>query len=75
MRADTAIVRQYLLIVLRAEIIQLSNTYNDQNKTNNDLQNITWKPKDRATRTSLKTAGELGCSGRINSLSVRVSYG
>jgi len=32
-------------------------------KTNNDLQNITQKTKDRATRTLLKTGGELGCSG------------
>jgi hypothetical protein len=42
--------------------------YNDQKKkgkrTNNDLQNITEKIKDQATRTPLKTAGELGCSGR-----------
>ena len=27
--------------------------------TNDDLQNITQKTKDRATRTSLKTGGEL----------------
>jgi hypothetical protein len=27
--------------------------------TNNDLQNITHKTKDRVTRTSLKTGGEL----------------
>ena len=27
--------------------------------TNNDLQNITQKTKDRATRTSLKTGSEL----------------
>ena len=30
--------------------------------TNNDLQNITQKTKDRATRTLLKTGSELGCS-------------
>ena len=32
--------------------------------TNNDQQNITHKTKNRATRTSLKTRGELVCSGR-----------
>jgi len=33
--------------------------------TNNDLQNITHKTKDRVTRTPLKTGGELRCSGRV----------
>ena len=33
--------------------------------TNNDLQNLTQKTKDRATRTPLNTSGELGCSGRV----------
>ena len=37
------------------------NQHNDQNKNNkminNDEQNITWKAKDWATRTKLKTAG------------------
>ena len=32
-------------------------------RTNNDLQNITQKTKDRAPRTPLKTGGELRCSG------------
>jgi len=32
---------------------------------NNDLQNITQKTKDRATRTTLKTGGELRCSWRV----------
>jgi len=32
---------------------------------NNDLQNITQKTKDRATRTPLQTADELMCCGRI----------
>ena len=35
--------------------------------TNNDLQNSTWKTKDRATRTLLKTGDELMCSGRTRS--------
>ena len=34
---------------------------------NNDLQNITKKTNDRATRTIIKTLSELGGSGRINS--------
>jgi hypothetical protein len=37
--------------------------------TNNNLQNTTHKTKDRATRTQLKTVGELMCSGRLNSSS------
>jgi len=40
--------------------------YNSQKKkdkkTNNDLKNTTLKTKDRATRTLLKTGGELKCS-------------
>jgi len=35
--------------------------------TNNDLQNTTQKTKDWATRTPLKTGGELRCSGRVRS--------
>jgi hypothetical protein len=35
---------------------------------NNDLQNITQKTKDRATRTPIKTIeGDLRCSGRVGS--------
>jgi hypothetical protein len=36
-------------------------------RTINDLQNITHKTKDRVTRTPLKTGGELRCSGRVSS--------
>jgi hypothetical protein len=36
-------------------------------RTNNDLQDITHKTKDRITRTSLKTGGELRISGRVSS--------
>jgi len=32
---------------------------------NNDLQNITYKTNDRATRTPLKIWDEPGCSGRV----------
>jgi hypothetical protein len=35
-------------------------------RTNNDLQKITHKTKDRVRRTPLKTRGELGCSGRVS---------
>jgi hypothetical protein len=35
-------------------------------ETNNDLQSIAQKTKDRATRTPLETGGELICSGRVN---------
>ena len=36
------------------------------NRMSNDLQNTTEKTKDRATRTPLKTGGDLMCSGRVN---------
>ena len=38
-------------------------------RTNNDLQNITHKNKDGATRTTLNTGDELMCSGRVSSSS------
>jgi hypothetical protein len=45
--------------------------HNDQNKkykrTNNDLQNITYKTKDRDTRTPSNTGGELRFSERLSS--------
>jgi hypothetical protein len=34
-------------------------------RTNHDLQNITYKTKDRVTRTPLKTEGEFRWSGRV----------
>ena len=40
----------------------------DGNKmTNNDIQNITHKTKDRVTQTPLKIKGELRCYGRVSS--------
>ena len=36
-------------------------------RTNNELQNTTLKTKDGATRTQLKTGGELMCSEKVNS--------
>jgi len=45
--------------------------YNGQNKKdkgiNNDIQSTTPTTKDRATRTPLKTRGDLDCSGRVSS--------
>ena len=35
--------------------------------TNNDLQNITQKTRDRVTRTTLKTGGESRCPRRLSS--------
>jgi hypothetical protein len=40
------------------------NTMAKRKRTNNNLQNITQKMKDQAT---LKTRGELRCSGRVSS--------
>jgi hypothetical protein len=39
---------------------------NKVRRTNNDLQNITQKTKDRVTRTPLKTGSELGYSGGVS---------
>ena len=36
-------------------------------RTNNDIQNITHKTKDRVTRTPLQSGGEFWCSGRVSS--------
>ena len=36
-------------------------------KTNNDLQSITYKTKDPATQTQLKTGCDFRCSGRVSS--------
>jgi len=36
-------------------------------RTNNDLQSIAQKTKDRATRTPLKTWGELRCCKKVSS--------
>jgi len=41
---------------------------------NNDLQNTTQKTKDRATRTTLKSGGELRCSGRVSSSCSAIVY-
>ena len=35
------------------------------NRTNNDLQNITHRTKDRATPPPFETGGELKCSERV----------
>jgi hypothetical protein len=46
-------------------LIQYRGQNKKDNRTNNHLQNITQKTKDRAIRTSLKTMGEHRCSGRV----------
>jgi hypothetical protein len=40
--------------------------------TNNDLQNIAQQTNDRATRTPLKTVGELRCSATADSPNVNL---
>ena len=42
-------------------------------RANNDLQNITQKTEDRATRTPLKTDGEFMCTGRVAVPDARVT--
>ena len=46
---------------------QYNEQKNKDKRTNNDLQNITQKTKDRATRIPLTTVGVPGCSGRVGS--------
>ena len=57
--------------IIRIRKSRKDRKHNGQNKkeirTNNDLQSITHKTKDRVTRTPVKTAGELMCSGRESS--------
>ena len=52
--------------VIIIHISKKDRQHNDQKKkdkrTNNYLQNIIHKTKDRVTQTPLKTAGELMCS-------------
>jgi 4-diphosphocytidyl-2C-methyl-D-erythritol kinase len=59
--------------VIRIHKSKKDRKHNGQKKkdksTNNDLQNITHKTKDRVTRTLLKTEGELRSSGRVSSSS------
>ena len=55
---------------IRIGISKMDRQHKGQKKKNkrtkNYLQNITQKTKDRATRTYLKTKGELWCSGRVS---------
>ena len=56
--------------VIRIRKSKKDRQYNSQRQkdkgTNNDLQNITQKTKDRATRTPLKIESELRCSRRAS---------
>ena len=57
--------------VIRIRISKNNRQHKGQMKkykrTNNNLQNYTYKAKDRVTRTPLTTGGELRCSGTVNS--------
>ena len=46
---------------------QYNEQKNNDKRTNNDLQNITQKTKDRAIRIPLTTVGVPGCSGKVSS--------
>jgi len=53
--------------VIRSRKSKKDRQYNGQTKwTSNDLQNTTQKTKHWATRTPLKTGGELKCSGGVS---------
>ena len=57
--------------VIRICISKKNRQHNGQKKkdkrTNNDLQNIAHKTKDRVTRTPLKIEGDLICSRKVSS--------
>ena len=57
--------------VIRIRKSKKDRQHNGQNKkdkrTNNDLQSITHNTKDRVTLIPLKTGGELGCFGSVDS--------
>jgi len=56
-------------------IRKIDNTMTKRKRISNEIQNITQKTKDLATRTSLKTGGEIRCSGRVcSSWSTRTSF-
>jgi hypothetical protein len=58
--------------LIRSRKSKKDNTLAENKKdkrTNNDLQNITQKTKDRATRTPLKIGCELMCLGMVSSSS------
>ena len=56
--------------VIRIRIWKKNIQHNGQTKkdkrTNNDIQNVHKKTKDRVTPTLLKSGGELRCSGRVS---------
>ena len=58
-------------LIIRIRKSKKNKQHNGQKKkdkkTNNDLQNITYKTKDRVTWTLLKTGVELRCSGTVSS--------
>jgi len=49
--------------VIRRRKSEKDRQYNGQKKKDNDLQNITQKTKDRATRTQIKTGVNAGTPG------------
>jgi len=57
-------------VVISSRKSKTDRQYNGKNKTDqrrsNDLQNMTQKTKDRATRTPLTTGVELRCSWRVS---------
>jgi hypothetical protein len=56
-------------------IRKIDNTMTKRKRISNEIQNITQKTKDLATRTSLKIGGEIRCFGRVcSSWSTRTSF-
>ena len=60
---DTKRVRR----IRKSKDTQRNGQKKKDNGTNNDLRNITQNTKDRVTRTTLNTASELMCPGRVGS--------
>ena len=64
---DTKGVIRICILVFRKENRQYNGKRKKDEKSYNDLQNTTQKPKNLATGIPLKTGGKLKCSGRDHS--------
>ena len=58
---------KWVIIISKSKTRKHNGQKKQDKRTNNDLQNITHKTKDRVTRIPTKTWGELRCPGKENS--------
>jgi hypothetical protein len=66
-RGNMFIIIFYRKLYFKGNVYVIPGQKKKDKWTNNDLQNITHKTKDPATRTPLKTGGEPRCSGKVSS--------